>query len=191
MDVVSTPSGDEVIPWVRDLHASEASDDEEMDKLLDDDDEEEEEAEDIDDEEEEDDEDEDEDYDPGDVDAQVRLLDRVLKTGNRAAFEREQIAKIPWLDSPIKVRSGDPIGQVGRFGPPDEWSLRSMSRSSPTRGGMTPSIWAFIDASSLVEPDLGSDLFVNNRQILALFDADSKQSGLMRRATGVHRGFLQ
>ena len=180
MDVVSTPSGDEVIPWVRDLHASkEASDDEEMDKLLDDDDEEEEASEDVDDEEEE--EEEEEDYDPGDVDAQVRLLDRVLKTGNRAAFEREQIAKIPWLDSPIKVRSGDPIGQVGRFGPPDEWEP-AIHVEIFADTGWDDAIDMGIHRRFFIElePDLGSDLFVNNRQILALFDADSKQSGAHR-----------
>ena len=183
MDVVTEPTGEEIIPWVRDLHASkDEGDDEEIDKLLDDEDE----GDDSDDEEGEDeDEDEDEDdeegYDPDDVDAQVRLLDRVLKTGNRAAFEREQIAKIPWLDNPIKVRSGDPIGHVGRFGPPEEWEPALHVEVFADKGwddaiDMGIHRRFFIE----LEPDLGADLFVDNRQLLSLFEPDSKSAGAHR-----------
>ena len=180
MDVVNPPSGEDAIPWVRDLHASKESDEEdEVDKLLDEGaDEDAEEDEDSDEEAE----DEiDEEYDPSDVAAQVRLLDRILKTGNRAAFEREQIAKIPWQDNPIKVRSGDPIGRVGRFGPPDEWEPAVHVEIFADKGwddaiDMGIHRRFFIE----LEPDLGADLFVDNRQILALFERDKKEPGAHR-----------
>jgi hypothetical protein len=183
MDVVTAPEGADAIPWVRDLHVSkeEGEEEEEIEKLLEDEDDEDDEEE----EEEEEEEDEDEGgYDPSDVDGQVRLLDRILKTGNRAAFEREQIAKIPWLDNPIKVRSNDPIGYVGRFGPPDEWE--------PALHVEVFADKAWNDAIDMgihrrffieLEPDLGSDLFVDNRQILALFDRDVKHTGAHRVVT--------
>jgi len=180
MDVVKPPDGDDPIPWVRDLHASQNDgEDEEAEKLLDED---EDEDEDFDDEEEEEEEEEDDEgYDPDDVDAQVRMLDRVLKSGNRAAFEREQIAKIPWLDAPIKVRSGDPIGRVGLMGPPDEWEPALHVEIFADKGwddaiDMGIHRRFFIE----LEPDLGSDLFVDNRQILALFEREKEKPGAHR-----------
>ena len=180
MDVVNAPEGDDPIPWVRDLHTdTEDEEDEEVEKLLD------EEGDDDEDEEDEDEEDEDEEdndeYDPSDVDAQVRLLDRILKSGNRAAFEREQIAKIPWLENPIKVRSNDPIGYAGRFGPPDEWEPAVHVEIFADKGwddaiDMGIHRRFFIE----LEPDLGADLFVDNRQILALFERDKKTQGAHR-----------
>lgn len=173
MDVANPSEGEDDVAWVGKLSAvTEEEEDASPRRVLD----EEEDTEINADARTEDEEREEARYDPDDVKAQVRLLDRILKTGNRAAFEREQIALIPWRERPLKVRSGDTIGYVGEFGPGDDAEPMVHVEIFADKGwddaiDMGVHRRFFIE----LEPDLSRDLFVNNAQILALFSESRRR----------------
>ena len=101
-----------------------------------------------------------------------------LEIGHRlAAFKRQQIALIPWDEEPIKVSSNELIGLSGEFGPPDDWTPQVHVEVFAAKG------WEqAIDMSvhgrffSELEADLGADLFVENRELLNLFEASSSMT---------------
>ncbi|MCB9728100.1 MAG: N-acetylmuramoyl-L-alanine amidase [Deltaproteobacteria bacterium] len=86
------------------------------------------------------------------------------------AFAEGKIAKIPWKERPIKVSSGEVIAQVGKFGPPDDWSPMIHVEIFAPKGwdeaiDMSVHGRYFVE----IEADLDGDLFCDNHAILDLF----------------------
>jgi N-acetylmuramoyl-L-alanine amidase len=169
MDVVSKPDPKTALTWIRKLHEEHGREEETTEAAL------KIEREDGEDEEGLFDEDADEESESYDTKG-------YLEVGHRlAAFKREQLALVPWQEDPITIRSGDVIGHVGEFGPPDDWDHTLHVEIFAERG------WEkAIDLGTHgryfveIEGDLGDDLFVENRELLSIF-ADS--SSLARKGS--------
>ena len=104
-----------------------------------------------------------------------------LEIGQRlAAFKRDQIALIPWDEDPIKISSNEVIGAVGQFGPPDDWTPQIHVEVFAAKGWeQAVDMGVHGRFFSELEGDLGADLFIENREVLNLFEASSSmtQSG--------------
>lgn len=170
MDVVSTPDPKTALGWVRKLHEVHADDAADASRALegvfkDEDAEDGEEGEDDGDDLFVDDDDSESEYDTrGFLEVGLKL----------AAFKRGQIALVPWTESPLKVKSGEAIGFVGEFGAEDEWDP-ALHVEVFADDGWQKAIDMGTHGRSFVklESDLGADLFVENSQILGLFEKSS------------------
>lgn len=106
----------------------------------------------------------------GAIDTKTRWLSLGL---GLAALKKGYVAKIEWQDAPVLVRSGDVIGHVGLFGPnQDEWAptLHVEVFADPSKD-WKEAVNLGIHGRYLVEldDDVGTDLFVENPEILNLF----------------------
>ncbi len=91
-----------------------------------------------------------------------------------SAFKRGEVALVEWQDSPVRISSGEPIGKVGQFGPPDDWEPTLHVEIFAPKGWDT-AIDLGVHGRHFVEieGDLDGDLFVETRQLLDLFDPSS------------------
>ena len=111
----------------------------------------------------------------GDVDLEAPAY---LTLGQHlAGFKRGEIALVDWQKNPVKISSGERIGSVGSFGPPDEWEdlvhvevfAEDTWRKAVDQG---------VHGRYLVEVegDFGDDLFVEDPAILDLFERSSSMT---------------
>lgn len=95
--------------------------------------------------------------------------------------KNRRIALLPYTEAPIKIRSGDPIGEIGQYGPnPDEWQyMLEVDVFADPAKPWKEAVNLSIHGRWLVElnDDLGSDLFVEDPEILGLFGT-SRRAGL-------------
>ncbi|TNF36739.1 MAG: hypothetical protein EP329_04845 [Deltaproteobacteria bacterium] len=120
----------------------------------------------------------------GDWDKKMQYLE--VSPGFGALLKQQRnknrrIALLPYTETPIKVRAGDPIAEIGQWGPsPDEWRymLEVEVFADPAKP-WKEAVNLSIHGRWLVEldDDLGSDLFVEDPEILGLFGT-SRRAGL-------------
>jgi N-acetyl-anhydromuramyl-L-alanine amidase AmpD len=126
------------------------------------------------------DEDEDDDLDDdGELQRISRLTMRVgpglraLKDGSIAWFE--------WEENPIEISSSEPIGQVGEFGKPDEWTGQlhvEVFADDRWEQGIDMATHGQFFTPIVQLPRDDRSLFVKNRGVLNAFDASSRARGL-------------
>jgi len=123
---------------------------------------------------------EEEEEEPEEVDPDQIDKAAWLDLGNHlSALKRGDIAKIAYAQDPIKVKSGDRIGDVGRFGNPGEWK-RQVHVEVFADVGWKDAIDVGIHGRFLneLDDDVGVDLYVENNDILGLFGVPKRVPGL-------------
>lgn len=100
------------------------------------------------------------------------------------ALKNGAVAKIAYADKPVKVRSGDPLGFVGKFGNPGDWK-RQVHVEVFADTGWKDAIDIGIHGRYLTEldDDVGEDLYVENNDILSLFGGPKTVIGLNPKKT--------
>ena len=108
----------------------------------------------------------------GDWDKKSRWLE---VSNGLGALRSGKVAKVPYKDAPLKVRAADVIASLGVFGTsPDEWTpqLHVEIFADPAKD-WKEAVNLSIHGRHLIEldDDVGTDLFVENAEILGLFGA--------------------
>lgn len=121
---------------------------------------------------------EEEDPDAGDtLDEDVWLE---LGEHGEKVLARGFISKVAWKQNPINVLAGEAIGTVGMFGPEGEWKSQIHVEVFADTG-WKDAVDFGIHGRYLIEldDDVGSDLFVENRDILSLFGNPRRGASLL------------
>ncbi len=89
-----------------------------------------------------------------------------------AAFKRGEIALVPWKESPVKISSGELIGDVGLFGKDEYDQTPQIHVEIFAEEGWKEAVDLGVHGRffSEVESDLTGSPFVDNRDVLSLFD---------------------
>lgn len=112
----------------------------------------------------------------GDWDKKMQYLE--TSPGYGALLKQQKnkdrrIALLPYQEAPIKIRSGDVIAEIGQYGPSaDEWSyMLDVEVFADPAKSWKEAVNLSIHGRWLIEldDDLGSDLFVENSEIIGLF----------------------
>ncbi len=97
-----------------------------------------------------------------------------------AALKSGRVAKIEYRDKPVRIRAGDPIGKIGKFGPSqDEWlDVVHVEVFADPAKDWKEAVNLGIHGRYLVEldDDVGADLFIENADILSLFSTRRRAS---------------
>ncbi len=99
----------------------------------------------------------------------------VLSIGEHlSAFKRGEIALVPWQEQPVRVASGEQIGTVGHFGPPDEAEpMIHVELFADANWNKVLDMGVHGRWLTELSPDFGDDLFVEDKAILNLFESSS------------------